>query len=524
MVRALVLATLAVVISPAAASQTLGVLHIKVVLLDADRKLTPVPHHALLVSANPASAPPRRLVTGVDGTIDLNLRPGNYTVESDRPVSFQGKAYQWAQTVDIVAGHDAVLELTAANAEIEAVGSASSTSAAALEADPSFLLPKWQDSVVAVWTPYTQASGFVVDAAGLVMTSQRAIGNAKTADVQLSSSVKVSASLLVSDPARDVAVLRIDPQAIASVQPVPLGCSQTARPQVVDRQEMFTIGVPLLQAKGLSSGTINRIEQDAIASDFILAAGTLGGPVFTADGSVIGLTSVIEGNSERRGDVRVVPAGNGCEVLAAAEKKLKDAAPPAGTHLPVEPERPFPVDALKDAAEHRASSVSPYQMQSSSFDVTFITPLMTYAESRSNQITGRDAGGSGPQQALVRPLMDFSNWSEYVDDFPPVLLVRVTPRLVEGFWTTVARGAARTQGVALPPIKHFTSGFARMRAFCGDAEVTPIHPFKLEQRVSETEAIYEGLYAFDPARSRRSAERSSSCCIRKRNRTRPIPA
>ena len=29
--------------------------------------------------------------------------------------------------------------------------------------------------------------------------------------------------------------------------------------------------------------------------------------------------------------------------------------------------------------------------------------------------------------------------------------------------------------------------------------MTPIHPFKLELRVSETEAIYEGLYVFDPA-------------------------
>jgi hypothetical protein len=37
-----------------------------------------------------------------------------------------------------------------------------------------------------------------------------------------------------------------------------------------------------------------------------------------------------------------------------------------------------------------------------------------------------------------------------------------------------------------------------MRVFCGDAEVTPIHPFKLEQRVSESDAIYEGLYVFDP--------------------------
>ena len=32
-----------------------------------------------------------------------------------------------------------------------------------------------------------------------------------------------------------------------------------------------------------------------------------------------------------------------------------------------------------------------------------------------------------------------------------------------------------------------------MRAFCGDAEVTPIHPFKIEQRVTESDVIYEGL-------------------------------
>jgi hypothetical protein len=50
----------------------------------------------------------------------------------------------------------------------------------------------------------------------------------------------------------------------------------------------------------------------------------------------------------------------------------------------------------------------------------------------------------------------------------------------------------------LPPMKHPKSGFSRMRAFCGEAEVTPIHPFKLEQRISETDAIYEGLYVFDP--------------------------
>jgi len=53
--------------------------------------------------------------------------------------------------------------------------------------------------------------------------------------------------------------------------------------------------------------------------------------------------------------------------------------------------------------------------------------------------------------------------------------------------------------MALPALKRLKSGFDRLQAFCGRTEVTPIHPFKLELRVSETEAIYEGLYAFDPA-------------------------
>ena len=89
----------------------------KVVLTNAGGTLTPVPRHVLLVSQNPASATPRQIVTGLDGTVDVRLRPGNYTVESDRPVRFEGKAYQWTEVVDIAAGRDAVLELTAGNAE-----------------------------------------------------------------------------------------------------------------------------------------------------------------------------------------------------------------------------------------------------------------------------------------------------------------------------------------------------------------------------------------------------------------------
>ena len=182
---------------------------------------------------------------------------------------------------------------------------------------------------------------------------------------------------------------------------------------------------------------------------------------------------------------------------------MTTAAPPSGTQLPVEPLQPFPVDALREAAKRRTGSQSPYALAASIFDVSFITPVLTYAAQYQSQqprprTTSKDTRKPEPEPTLVRPLLDFSNWSEYVMDFPPVLLVRVTPKMVEGFWTKVARGAASTQGMSIPPIKRITSGFARLRAFCGDAEVTPIHPFMLELRISEDEAIYEGLYVFDP--------------------------
>ena len=162
---------------------------------------------------------------------------------------------------------------------------------------------------------------------------------------------------------------------------------------------------------------------------------------------------------------------------------MKDATPASDTRLPVEPSRPFPADALKEAAKRRAGSLSPYQMSSSDFDIAFITPVMIYAAQSQfeQQMSARGRGGAGrpdPGQAFIRPLLDFGNWSEYVADVHPVLLVRVTPKLVEGFWTKVARGAAQTQGVSLPPFKRIRSGFSRMRAYCGDTEVTPIHPLQ----------------------------------------------
>jgi len=479
--RVFVLAILAAAAQVAIAGQTLAVLHIRAVLTDANGRAAPVARHALIISDNPPTKEARRVLTGLDGTANVRLSPGNYTVESDQPLAFQGKAYHWRQTLDIVAGRDSDLELTLANAVNDPIPPGTAIADTPLATDTSFLLRQWLDSVVQVWSPTAHASGFLVDATGLIATNQRVVGDASSVEVQLSRSIKVAGTVVESDRQRDIALVRINPMVMASIAPVPLGCARSTPPAVARGQEIFALAAPLRQDKGWTPGTVNRVDARAIAVDISLATGGTGGPVFIASGDLVGLSSLPDERDEpRRGAARVVRIDGACELVATAVKKVKDAPPPSGTHLPVEPAEPAPIDAFKDLVTRRAGSLLPYQMAASEFDVGFITPLLAFA-------------------AQSQPNQNFSNWSDYVGDIPPVLFVRVTPKMAESFWTKVARGAAMTQGMALPPIKRLKSGFERLQAFCGRTEVTPIHPFKLELRVSETDTIYEGLYAFDPA-------------------------
>ncbi len=392
----LVVAVLLVAATGVDAVQPLGVLRITVVVTGGDQRATPVPRYALLVSDNPASAPPRRILTSAEGAIEVRLAPGNYTVESDRALAFEGQAYVWTLMVDVVAGRDTVLALTGSNAAVEAATADAVPLVEATVASPAPASSR--AAAVTIWTPLTRTTGTVIGTNGLVVTGHHASFSGLPAAVQLTaaSAIKVAAAVLVADAARNVAILWIDPATAALVEPAPPGCGEV------------------------------------------------------------------------------------CDLVAIAETKMKGMAPPAATRLPVEPATGFTAAVLNDAMRGPAGRQPPYQMPATDFDISLITPLQLYAAQNR------------------RAPIDFKNWSDYVSEIPPVLLVRVTPKLAEGFWTKVARGAAQTQGIAVPPIMRPKAGFSHLRAYCGETEVTPIHPFKLEQRLSATETIYEGLYVFDP--------------------------
>jgi hypothetical protein len=478
--RALLVATLCLGASPAALAQPLSVLHIKVTLADAAGTMTPVARHALLISDEPPSTSPRRILTTLAGIADVSLRPGRYVVESDQPVAFNGNTYEWFQRIDILAGRDATLELTAGNATIGS-STAGAASATPSDTDPSFLASQWRDTVVGLWTPTRHATGFVVDARGLIVTNQRVVGAAMAAEAQFTPELKVKATVLASDPTRDVAILWVNPSAVASLRPLPLGCGQT-RPSVTNGQELYTIAAQISGQKRLTAGGVTGVGPRLLLSDLTLVRASAGGPVFSA-GGLVGFTTLDYRDPHDGSDARVVRIEQACEVIALAEKRMAETMAPDAMLLPVDSQRSSSVNALSEAVRNRAGSLNPYPMRTTDFDIAFITPVHVY----------------GMKDRVQRPVMDFGNWSEYFAEYRHVLIVRATPKMVEGLLAKVARGAAMTQGMALPPMKRAKAGFLRMRAFCGDTEVTPIHPFMVERRMSETEALYEGLYVFDPA-------------------------
>lgn len=498
MIRAFLLTTALLFAASALSAQTVGVLHLSVQLPESEQHLGPVPRYALLISDSPPTAAPRRVVTGTDGTAVVRLPAGHYTVESDSPIALGGNTYEWTVSIEVSAGTDATLELTPANATVETL--AADTTDPTAGTDPKLLALRWRSAIVALWTPTARLTGFLATDTGLIVTNQRGVGSATRVEVQLSRERKVSGRVLARDDKSDVAVIQVDPRVLSDARAVPMDCETSTRTVLAKDTDIVTLAMPLTNAVTVIPGSIDKPDAAAIVTDFILDYGGAGGPAFSVNGQFVGVTSTI-GNDDGRtgGHVSLSTAEGACRVLAAAKSQRTDA--PTSTALPVEPARAYPVSALDEAMRTRAGGLSAYTMSTADFDIAFLTPVHIRAgQERAVRLSGGALRrGTSTNDKLVSPEDNFANWAGYVSGLPPVLLIRATPRLAESLWTTLARGAALTQGVALPAMKHAKAGFDRMTLTCGTTRVTPVHALTIEQPVSEKDVVDEGLYAFDPS-------------------------
>ena len=165
------------------------------------------------------------------------------------------------------------------------------------------------------WT--SLGSGFVVDAAGLIITNLHVVQDATTIRVGLMDGRIFDASLVGSDPATDLALLSVE------ATDLPVLEMSLATPRVGD--DVFAVGNPFGYDHTVTAGIISAKYRnlglgpydDFLQTDASINPGNSGGPLLDMNGRVTGVNTVIHAGGEGLGFA--VPV----EMLQAVLPRLK---------------------------------------------------------------------------------------------------------------------------------------------------------------------------------------------------------
>jgi serine protease Do len=144
-------------------------------------------------------------------------------------------------------------------------------------------------------------SGFVFDAAGYVITNYHVIERGSKITVSFDDGTDLTAKVVGTDPAGDLAVLKISGRKFPVV---PLGSSA----DLMLGEQTIAIGNPFGLNQSVSVGVVSalhrtvRAEQrsyyDFVQTDASINPGNSGGPLLNADGEVIAVCSAIYANAQ----------------------------------------------------------------------------------------------------------------------------------------------------------------------------------------------------------------------------------
>jgi serine protease Do len=137
-------------------------------------------------------------------------------------------------------------------------------------------------------------SGFVIRADGLIVTNRHVVNAALKVRVLLPNGREVPAKILGMDAVTDIALLKID---VNNVQALHLGSSQS----VSVGDPVIAIGNPFGLGQSVSAGIISARSRsleddpyiDFLQTDAAINHGNSGGPLLSATGVVVGVTSAI---------------------------------------------------------------------------------------------------------------------------------------------------------------------------------------------------------------------------------------
>ena len=171
-------------------------------------------------------------------------------------------------------------------------------------------------------------SGFLIDTEGHVVTNNHVVENADRVEVKLGSSdTTYTAEVVGTDPATDVALLKVDAPA-SHLHPLSLGDS--SKVQVGD--PVVAIGNPFGLDRTVTAGIVSALQRQiqapngfsishVIQTDAAINPGNSGGPLIDSSGDVIGINSQIQtgGSNGNVGIGFAVPINTAREVVQQIE-------------------------------------------------------------------------------------------------------------------------------------------------------------------------------------------------------------
>jgi len=173
-------------------------------------------------------------------------------------------------------------------------------------------------------------SGFLIDNEGHIITNNHVVEGASKVEVRLGSSdTEHEAEVVGTDPATDVALLKID---VPAEQQHPLELGNSAQVQVGD--SVVAIGNPFGLDRTVTAGIVSALQRQiqapngfsishVIQTDAAINPGNSGGPLIDAEGKVIGINSQIQTGGGSEGNVGIgfaVPINTAREVVEQLEE------------------------------------------------------------------------------------------------------------------------------------------------------------------------------------------------------------
>jgi S1-C subfamily serine protease len=141
-----------------------------------------------------------------------------------------------------------------------------------------------------------QGSGFVIDKEGHILTNYHVIADARQVEVTMHNRKKFRATVVGTDPAHDLAVIKID---APNLTPAVLGDSHNLQVG----QKVYAIGNPFGLTGTMTRGIVSSIRpvkepngatiDEAIQTDAAINPGNSGGPLMNWHGEVIGINTMI---------------------------------------------------------------------------------------------------------------------------------------------------------------------------------------------------------------------------------------